>query len=83
VLIDQTIGQRLPPVRRRHGQAQHDRQDHRRSDDGTTVTQATALDRKRRIDPSYEVYLGLYQAITGPEERQKLFRGVLARLPST
>ena len=24
--------------------------------------------------PSYEIYLGLYQAITGPEERQKLFR---------
>ena len=33
-----------------------------------------ALDRQRRIDPSYEIYLGLYQAITGPEERQKLFR---------
>ena len=26
------------------------------------------------IDPSYEVYLGLYQAITGPEERQKAYR---------
>jgi type I restriction enzyme R subunit len=34
----------------------------------------TAVDRKRRIDASYEIYLGLYQAITGPEERQKLFR---------
>jgi len=33
-----------------------------------------ALDKKRRIDTAYEVYLGLYQAITGPEERQKLFR---------
>ena len=29
---------------------------------------------KRRIDTAYEVYLGLYQAITGPEERQKLFK---------
>ena len=29
---------------------------------------------RRRIDTAYEVYLGLYQAITGPEERQKLFR---------
>ncbi len=28
----------------------------------------------RRIDPAYEVYLGLYQAITGPEERQKTYR---------
>ena len=26
------------------------------------------------IDPSYEVYLGLYQAITGPEEHQKAYR---------
>jgi type I restriction enzyme R subunit len=42
--------------------------------DGTEVDLSLALDRKRRIDPSYEVYLGLYQAITGPEERQKLFR---------
>lgn len=42
--------------------------------DGTEVDVPLALDRKRRIDPSYEIYLGLYQAITGPEERQKLFR---------
>jgi type I restriction enzyme, R subunit len=42
--------------------------------DGTEVALTTAIDRKRRIDTAYEVYLGLYQAITGPEERQKLFR---------
>jgi type I restriction enzyme R subunit len=42
--------------------------------DGSEVELTTALDRKRRIDTAYEVYLGLYQAITGPEERQKLFR---------
>ena len=28
----------------------------------------------RRIDTSYEVYLGLYQAITGPEEQQKAYK---------
>ena len=28
----------------------------------------------RSIDTSYEVYLGLYQAITGPEEHQKAYR---------
>ena len=33
-----------------------------------------ALDKKRRIDTAYEIYLGLYQALTGPEERDKLFR---------
>ena len=42
--------------------------------DGSEVELTTALDSKRRIDTAYEVYLGLYQAITGPEERQKLFR---------
>src|ERR1700674_3873373 len=42
--------------------------------DGTEVELTTALDKKRRIDTAYEGYLGLYQAITGPEERQKLFR---------
>jgi type I restriction enzyme R subunit len=42
--------------------------------DGSEAMLTTALDKKRRIDTAYEVYLGLYQAITGPEERQKLFR---------
>src|SRR5262245_5942563 len=43
-------------------------------EDGTEVELPLALDKKRRINSAYEVYLGLYQAITGPEERQKLFR---------
>lgn len=42
--------------------------------DGTAVDLTLALDRKRRIDTAFEIYLGLYQAITGPEERQKLFK---------
>lgn len=42
--------------------------------DGSTEDLTVALDKKRRIDTAYEVYLGLYQAITGSEERQKLFR---------
>src|SRR5262245_4116198 len=44
-------------------------------DDGSEAQIPTAIDKKsRRIDTSYEVYLALYQAITGPEERQKLYR---------
>ena len=43
-------------------------------DDGSSIELPTAIDNKRRIDTAYEIYLGLYQAITGPEERQKLFR---------
>nr|WP_271593237.1 DEAD/DEAH box helicase family protein [Bradyrhizobium sp. CCBAU 65884] len=42
--------------------------------DGTKEDLTLALDNKRRIDTAFEVYLGLYQAITGPEERQKLYR---------
>ncbi len=41
---------------------------------GASVELPTAIDKKRRIDTSFEVYLSLYQAITGPEDRQKLFR---------
>ncbi|MBI1233047.1 MAG: DEAD/DEAH box helicase [Alphaproteobacteria bacterium] len=43
-------------------------------DDGEAVSLTTAVDSARRIDTSYEIYLGLYQALTGPEERQKLFK---------
>jgi type I restriction enzyme, R subunit len=42
--------------------------------DGTVTDLTTAIDSGREINKSYEVYLGLYQAITGAEERQKLFR---------
>ncbi len=44
------------------------------ADDGVTAGVARAIDTKRRVDTAYEIYLGLYQALTGPEERQKLFR---------
>lgn len=46
--------------------------------DGSTVDLTLAVDRdqgrKRRIDTSYEVYLGLYQALTGPLESDKLYK---------
>jgi type I restriction enzyme R subunit len=46
--------------------------------DGSRVDLTLAVekgaDKKRRIDTAYEVYLGLYQAITGPEEYQKLYK---------
>lgn len=32
--------------------------------------------KNRKIDPAYEIYLGLYQAITGPDEADKIFRNV-------
>lgn len=42
--------------------------------DGTEVDLPVAMDRKRRIDTAYEIYLGLYQAITGPEDAKKLYK---------
>ena len=42
--------------------------------DGSFEDLATAISKKRRIDTAYEIYLSLYQAITGPEEHQKIFR---------
>lgn len=32
--------------------------------------------KNRKIDPAYEVYLGLYQALTGPDEEDKIFKRV-------
>ncbi len=32
--------------------------------------------RNRKIDPSYEIHLALYQAITGPDEEDKIFKSV-------
>lgn len=32
--------------------------------------------KNRTIDPSYEIYLGLYQGLTGPDEADKIFKSV-------
>ena len=40
-------------------------------DDGSSDDSSATVG---RIDTAYEVYLSLYQAITGPEEHQKIFR---------
>ena len=32
--------------------------------------------KNRKIDPSYEIYLGLYQGLTGPDEADKIFKSV-------
>ena len=73
VLIDQTMVNDFRPF----GAAMAKLSTHSKTierDDGSTIDLTRALDKKRRIDTSFEVYMGLYQAITGPEDRQKLFR---------
>lgn len=32
--------------------------------------------KNRKIDPAYEIHLGLYQALTGPDETDKIFKNV-------
>jgi len=48
--------------------------------DGKTIELTTALDSKRRINTAYEIYLGLYQAITGPDERTKRVARMVTQL---
>lgn len=73
VLIDQTMVNDFRPFGAAMAKLSTNSKTIERAD-GTAVDLATALDKKRRIDTAFEIYLGLYQAITGPEERQKLFR---------
>ncbi|MBC7542145.1 MAG: DEAD/DEAH box helicase family protein [Candidatus Sericytochromatia bacterium] len=73
VLVDQTMVNDFRPFGKAMAKLSANSKTIERSD-GTAVDIPTALDKQRRIDTSYEIYLGLYQAITGPEERQKLFK---------
>ncbi|MGO8692817.1 MAG: EcoAI/FtnUII family type I restriction enzme subunit R [Rectinemataceae bacterium] len=42
--------------------------------DGTVVMLESGISQDRKIDKAYEVYLSLYQAVTGAEEEDDLFR---------
>ncbi len=73
VLIDQTMVNDFRPFGAAMAKLSTASKTIERSD-GTETDLPLAFDAKRKIDTSYEIYLGLYQAITGPEDRQKLFR---------
>lgn len=73
VLIDQTMVNDFRPFSSAMAKLSSKSKTIERND-GTTVDLVTAIGAKRRIDTSYEIYLGLYQAITGPEEAQKLYK---------
>ncbi|MFQ8432898.1 EcoAI/FtnUII family type I restriction enzme subunit R [Amaricoccus sp. W119] len=73
VLIDQTIVNDFRPFGAAMAKLSTNARTIERQD-GTKIDLPLALDMKRRIDTAFEIYLGLYQAITGPEERQKLYR---------
>ena len=74
VLIDQTMVNDFRPFGAAMAKLSTGAKTIERRADGSVETMTTAIDQTRRIDTAYEIYLGLYQAITGPEERQKLFR---------
>ena len=44
------------------------------SREGASASDSPSGRKRRTIDTSYEIYLSLYQAITGPEESQKIYR---------
>lgn len=77
VLVDQTMVNDFRPFGAAMAKLSTNAKTIERSDgtkEEVTLALAKGADKKRRIDTAYEVYLGLYQAITGPEERQKLFK---------
>src|SRR5579863_1909367 len=73
VLIDQTMVNDFRPFGGKMAKLSTNSKTIERQD-GTKEDLKLALDKTRRIEKAFEVYLGLYQAITGPEDRQKLFR---------
>ncbi|SEO09504.1 type I restriction enzyme, R subunit [Pseudorhodobacter antarcticus] len=73
VLIDQTMVNDFRPFAGNMAKLSTQAKTIERAD-GTSTDVTLALDKRRRIDTSYEIYLGLYQAITGPEESQKLYK---------
>ena len=44
-----------------------------------TIERDYGSSESHRVDTAYEIYLGLYQSLTGPEERQKIFRTLSPR----
>ena len=71
VLIDQTMVNDFRPFGAAMAKLSTNAKTIERAD-GSTSDLPLALDKKRRIDTAFEIYLGLYQPITGPEKRQKL-----------
>ena len=73
VLVDQTMVNDFRPFEGAMAKLSANSKTIERAD-GTEVDLPLAVDKKRRINTAYEVYLGLYQSLTGPEERQKIYK---------
>ncbi len=44
------------------------------TEDGTKVQLPSGVSQERKVDKSYEIYLSLYQAVTGSEEERNLYK---------
>ena len=73
VLVDQTMVNDFRPFEGAMAKLSANSKTIERAD-GTKVDITLAVDRKRRINTAYEIYLGLYQSLTGPEEHQKIYK---------
>jgi len=73
VLVDQTMVNDFRPFIGAMAKLSKNSKTIERSD-GTEEKLTLAMDRRRRINTAYEIYLGLYQALTGPTESQKIYR---------
>ncbi|WP_138471646.1 EcoAI/FtnUII family type I restriction enzme subunit R [Poseidonocella sp. HB161398] len=77
VLVDQTMVNDFRPFEGAMAKLSANSKTIERAD-GSKVGLTLAMDRKRRINTAYEIYLGLYQSLTGPEEHQKIYKDLSA-----
>ena len=74
VLVDQTMVNDFKPFKGAMAKLSKKTKTIERSDGSQEVLEL-AVDKKRgTVDTSYEIYLSLYQAITGPDESKKLYK---------
>lgn len=73
ILVDQTMVNDFRPFEGAMAKLSANSKTIERSD-GSKVDLPLAIDRKRRINTAYEIYLGLYQSLTGPTEAQKIYK---------
>lgn len=73
VLINQTMSNDFSPFGKNMAKLSVHAKTIERTD-GSMYDIKSGVGRGRQIDTSYEIYCGLYQAITGPEEQQKIYK---------
>lgn len=74
ILVDQTMTNDFKPFKTAMAKLSHKRKS---IEDKEEFIPELAISKKTKtIDTSYEIYLSLYQAITGPEEEKKIYKSL-------